>query len=130
TGGNRLYRPDRREPDRGIPVQAGAISPADQPDPQPPVTSRRAERGGGESARDRPRHPPGDLVRGRAGTGPAHAGRRASIAVELDLAAIGRLPEPVEVAAYNVVSEALTNATRHAHASVVCVAAEERGDSL
>ena len=34
------------------------------------------------------------------------------------------------MAAYNVVSEALTNATRHAHASVVCVAAEERGDSL
>ena len=34
-------------------------------------------------------------------------------------AALGRLPEPVEVAAYYVVSEALTNATRHARASVM-----------
>ena len=55
------------------------------------------------------------------GLGPAlrTLARRAAIAVELDVAALGRLPEPVEVAAYYVVSEALTNATRHAHASVV-----------
>lgn len=56
--------------------------------------------------------------------------RRAAIAVELDVAAIARLPAPIEVAAYYVVSEALTNATKHAHASVVRVAAEERDDSL
>ncbi len=55
---------------------------------------------------------------------------RAAIAVELDVAAPARLPEPIEVAAYYVVSEALTNATRHAHASVVCVAVEERDDML
>jgi signal transduction histidine kinase len=30
---------------------------------------------------------------------------------------IGRIPESAEVAAYYVVAEALTNATRHAHAS-------------
>jgi signal transduction histidine kinase len=72
------------------------------------------------------------VILSEGGLGPAlrTLAHRASIAVELDLAAIGRLPEPVEVAAYYVVSEALTNATRHAHASVVCVAAEERGDSL
>jgi signal transduction histidine kinase len=56
--------------------------------------------------------------------------RRAAIPVELDVAAIARLPEPIEVAAYYVVSEALTNATRHARASVVRVAVEERDDSL
>jgi signal transduction histidine kinase len=56
--------------------------------------------------------------------------RRAAIAVELDVAAIGRLPEPVEVAAYYVVSEALTNATRHARASVVAVDAEASGGTL
>ena len=56
--------------------------------------------------------------------------RRAALAVELDVAAIPRLPQPVEVAAYYVVSEALTNATRHAHASVVRVAVEERDDGL
>jgi signal transduction histidine kinase len=56
--------------------------------------------------------------------------RRAAIVVELDVAAIARLPEPIEVAAYYVVSEALTNATRHGHASVVRVAVEVRDDSL
>jgi len=35
-----------------------------------------------------------------------------------------RLPEPVEVAAYYVVAEALTNAAKHAHATVVSVEAE------
>jgi signal transduction histidine kinase len=56
--------------------------------------------------------------------------RRAAIAVEFDAAAIARLPEPIEVAVYYVVSEALTNATRHARASVVRVAVEERDDTL
>ena len=47
--------------------------------------------------------------------------RRSAIPVELDVHAERRLPEPVEVAAYYVVSEALTNAAKHAHASVVTV---------
>ena len=66
------------------------------------------------------------------GLGPAlrTLARRAAIAVELDVPALARLPEPVEVAAYYVCSEALTNATRHAHASVVHVAVEERDDYL
>jgi signal transduction histidine kinase len=66
------------------------------------------------------------------GLGPAlrTLARRAAISVELDVAAIARLPEPIEVAAYYVISEALTNATRHAHASVVRVAVEARDDSL
>src|SRR5690348_11746114 len=72
------------------------------------------------------------VILSEGGLGPAlrTLARRAAVPVELDVPALGRLPEPVEVAAYYVVSEALTNATRHAHASVVCVAAEERGDSL
>jgi signal transduction histidine kinase len=37
----------------------------------------------------------------------------------LDIDEIGRLPRPVEVAAYYVVSEALTNAAKHANATVV-----------
>ena len=66
------------------------------------------------------------------GLGPAlrTLARRAAIVVELDVAAITRLPEPIEVAAYYAVSEALTNATRHAHASVVRVEVEERDDCL
>jgi signal transduction histidine kinase len=47
--------------------------------------------------------------------------RRSALPVELDLHADRRLPEHVEVAAYYVVSEALTNAAKHAHASVVNV---------
>jgi signal transduction histidine kinase/uncharacterized protein YoaH (UPF0181 family) len=47
--------------------------------------------------------------------------RRSPIPVELDVQAEGRLPEPVEVAAYYVVSEALTNAAKYARASVVHV---------
>src|ERR1700732_3255338 len=66
------------------------------------------------------------------GLGPAlrTLARRAAIAVELDIAEIGRLPEPVEVAAYYVVSEALPNATRHTHASVAEVDAETFGGTL
>jgi signal transduction histidine kinase len=56
--------------------------------------------------------------------------RRAAVPVELEVPALGRLPEPVEVAAYYVVSEALTNATRHAHASGVEVSAEVSGGTL
>jgi signal transduction histidine kinase len=56
--------------------------------------------------------------------------RRAAISVNLDVGTIARLPEPIEVAAYYVVSEALTNATRYAQASVVRVAVNQRSDGL
>ena len=35
-----------------------------------------------------------------------------------------RLPEPIEIAAYYLVAEALTNAAKHAHASIVHVEAD------
>jgi signal transduction histidine kinase len=44
-----------------------------------------------------------------------------SVAAGLTGALEGRLPEPVEIAAYYVVSEALTNTAKHAHATVVDV---------
>lgn len=43
--------------------------------------------------------------------------RRSAVPVELEVDADGRLPEPVEVAAYYVVSESLTNIAKHANAS-------------
>ena len=52
--------------------------------------------------------------------------RRSRIPVDLDVRAQGRLPEPVEVAAYYVVSEALTNAAKYSAASVVHVDVEAR----
>jgi signal transduction histidine kinase len=68
----------------------------------------------------------------RGGLGPALTGlaRRSTLPVELDLRAEGRLPEPVEVAAYYAVSEALTNAAKHAHASAVKVELDGHGASL
>ncbi len=54
-------------------------------------------------------------------------GRRAPIPVRLDVQADRRLPERIEVAAYYVVGEALTNVAKHARASVaeVCVIATD-----
>jgi PAS domain S-box-containing protein len=57
------------------------------------------------------------------GLGPAlrTLARRSAVPVELDLHSDRRLPDRVEVAAYYIVSEALTNAAKHAHASFVHV---------
>ena len=59
----------------------------------------------------------------RGGLGPAINGlaRRSAIPVELDVRVKSRMPEQVEVAAYYVVAEALTNAAKHARASEVTV---------
>ena len=73
---------------------------------------------------------PAILSEGGLGRALRTLARRAAIVVELDVAAITRSPEPIQVAAYYAVSEALTNATRHAHASVVRVEVEERDDCL
>ncbi len=56
--------------------------------------------------------------------------RRSAIPVELSVRAGGRLPEPVEVAAYYVVAEALTNVAKHARASVVYVDVDMHDDAL
>ena len=50
--------------------------------------------------------------------------------VELKVRTETRLPEPVEVAVYYVVSEALTKTAKHAHATVVHVALETRESVL
>jgi signal transduction histidine kinase len=65
-------------------------------------------------------------VLSRGGLGPAlrNLCRRAAVPVELEARLAGRLPQSVEVAAYYVVSEALTNVAKHARASVASVAVE------
>ena len=47
--------------------------------------------------------------------------RRCAVPVHLDVQVEGRLSEPIEIAAYYVISEALTNAAKHGHASAVDV---------
>jgi signal transduction histidine kinase len=56
--------------------------------------------------------------------------RRSRIPVDLDLRVESRFPEGVEGAAYYTVSEALTNAAKHAHASVVHVHVKPRDGVL
>jgi signal transduction histidine kinase len=63
------------------------------------------------------------------GIGPAlkTLARRCPVPVELDVRFAGRLPEPVELTVYFVVSEALANAAKHSHASLVKVRFEAEG---
>jgi signal transduction histidine kinase len=56
--------------------------------------------------------------------------RRSPVPVDLEVRADGRFPEPVEVSAYYIVAEALTNAAKHARASTVAVEAEVVSDLL
>jgi signal transduction histidine kinase len=55
---------------------------------------------------------------------------RSPLRVNLDVRADGRFPEPVEVTAYYVVSESLTNAAKYADAQVVDVAVAADGGAL
>jgi signal transduction histidine kinase len=47
--------------------------------------------------------------------------RRSAVPVRLDIQVPGRLPDPVEIAAYYVVCEALTNTAKHAGATIADV---------
>ena len=56
--------------------------------------------------------------------------RRSTIPVELEVTTGARLPEPIEVAAYYVASEALANTAKHAHASRIEMSLERRDTGL
>jgi signal transduction histidine kinase len=64
---------------------------------------------------------PAIISKGGLGAALKALARRSAVPVELDVPTDPRLPERVEVAVYYLVSEALTNVTKHAHASVVQV---------
>jgi GAF domain-containing protein len=68
----------------------------------------------------------------KAGLGPAlkTLARRSVLPVELELLTERRLPEHIEVATYYVASEAITNATKHARASVVNIQLSEQEEIL
>lgn len=67
---------------------------------------------------------PAILAEGGLGPALKALARRSPVPVELAVRADGRLSEPIEVGAYFVVSEALTNAAKHADASSVVVDVE------
>jgi PAS domain S-box-containing protein len=66
------------------------------------------------------------------GLGPAlrTLARRCAVPVELDIATSARFPEPIEVAAYYVASEALANVMKHAQASRIELSLATRNGSL
>ncbi|MGZ4619814.1 MAG: sensor histidine kinase [Frankiaceae bacterium] len=67
---------------------------------------------------------PAILAEGGLGPALKSLARRCPIPVALDVRTEGRLPGQVEVGAYYIVSEALTNAAKHASASEVVVSVE------
>jgi signal transduction histidine kinase len=68
----------------------------------------------------------------KGGLGPAlqTLAHRSAIPVDLDITTDVRLPEPIEVAAYFVASEALANAVKHSDASRIDVSLERRDGNL
>jgi signal transduction histidine kinase len=73
---------------------------------------------------------PAILAEGGLGPALKTLANRSPIPVKLDVRIQGRLPEAVEVTAYYSVSEALTNAAKHAEASIVQVSADAQGEAL
>jgi signal transduction histidine kinase len=73
---------------------------------------------------------PAVLTRGGLAAALRSLARRSAVPVLLEVRVPVRLPEPVEVAAYYIVSEALTNAAKHARAAEVHVVVEARGGVL
>jgi signal transduction histidine kinase len=64
---------------------------------------------------------PAILTEGGLGPALRTLARRSPVPVRLQARTLGRLPEPIEVGAYYVVAEALTNAAKHARAATVTV---------
>jgi signal transduction histidine kinase len=73
---------------------------------------------------------PAILAEGGLGPALRTLTRRSAVPVELDIRSETRPAEGVEVAAYYVVSEALTNAAKHARASIVRVEMEAHGGTM
>ena len=73
---------------------------------------------------------PAILSEGGLGTALRTLARRSAVPVDLRVDTKSRYPPAVEVAVYYVVSEALTNATKHAGASLVEVAVEKQDSTL
>jgi signal transduction histidine kinase len=73
---------------------------------------------------------PAILSKGGIGPPLKTLARRSAVPVALELAIGRRLPDSVEVGAYYVVSEALTNAAKHSRATHVAVYAQAEDDIL
>jgi signal transduction histidine kinase len=73
---------------------------------------------------------PASLSEGGLGPALRTLARRSAVLVGLDVTTNARYPEPIEIAAYYVASEALANAMKHAQASRVEISLTARHSSL
>jgi len=73
---------------------------------------------------------PAILAKGGLGPALGTLAHRSAIPVNLDVPGEERLPEPIEVAAYFIASEALANATKHSQATRIEVSLTRRGERL
>ncbi|MEA2623745.1 MAG: hypothetical protein QOH61_2655 [Chloroflexota bacterium] len=73
---------------------------------------------------------PAILSRGGLNSALKTLARRSPVPVELDLRSDATYPETIQVAAYYLVAEALTNAAKHAHADKVRVSVEQQDGIL
>jgi signal transduction histidine kinase len=128
-----LHDGAQRPPDR-------AVARAEVARREAPWRPRRAHAAGGGTAGDH------DVARGVAGARVwAPSGRpsghglavaleqvaaRASVPVRMSVRVDSRLPEPVEVAAYYVVTESLTNVAKHARATMARVEVDRADEAL
>jgi predicted ATPase/signal transduction histidine kinase len=67
---------------------------------------------------------PAILTEGGLGPALRTLARRSPIPVDLNLHTVRRLPEQVEVSAYYIIAEALTNTAKHAHATTTTITVE------
>jgi signal transduction histidine kinase len=73
---------------------------------------------------------PAILAQGGLSTALRTLARRSTIPVKLQVTTGARLPEPIEVAAYYVASEALANTAKHAQASRIDISLKRRDTGL
>jgi signal transduction histidine kinase len=73
---------------------------------------------------------PAILTEGGLGPALKAVARRSAVPVEVEVGAVERLPEPVEVAAYFAVSEALANTAKHGGAALATVTLVVRDGTL
>jgi signal transduction histidine kinase len=73
---------------------------------------------------------PASLARGGLASAVRTLARRSPLPIELDITTEAQLTEPVQAAGYYVVAEAVTNAAKHAAATVVRVTLEDRDRML
>jgi GAF domain-containing protein len=73
---------------------------------------------------------PAALAKGGLSAALKTLAQRSVIPVRLEIGVDRRLSEPIELAAYYVVAEALTNAVKHAHATVIDVEVAAGADAL